>query len=169
MKKYSRFQFGWLVVIVFLIVIVWITVAYRFQWGNNPIPKPGYIVLLLLFFGTFLFFYGMTVSVDEKQIIIKLGIGFYRRKIDLSLIKSVESITYPSYYGYGIRLIRNGILYNVSGNHAVRLTFKNSKRVILIGTNDWDNLKAVIEEKIKRIAYLPTLDGSFYTTNVDGF
>ena len=57
MKKYSRFQFGWLIVIVFLIVIGWITVAYEFQWGNNPIPKPAYIVLLLLFIGTILFFY----------------------------------------------------------------------------------------------------------------
>jgi hypothetical protein len=151
MKRYSNFQFGWVVVIVFLIVIVWITFAYRFQWGNNPIPKPAYIVFLVLFFGTLLFFYGITVIVDEKQIIIKLGIGFYKRKIDLSSIKSVESITYPSYYGYGIRLIPNGILYNVSGKHAIKLKFKNSRRVILIGTNDWDNLKAVIEEKIKRI------------------
>jgi hypothetical protein len=151
MKKYSSFQFGWLVVIVFLIVIGWITVAYMYQWGNNPIPEPAYIVFLVLFFGTLLFFYGMTVIVDEKQIIIKLGIGFYKRKIDLSSIKSVESITYPAYYGYGIRLILNGILYNVSGNHAVRLTFKHSKRVILIGTNDWDNLKKVIEERLKRL------------------
>ncbi len=148
MKKYSNFQFGWVVVIVFLIVIVWITIAYRFQWGNNPIPKAAYIVFLLLFSGTLLSLYGITVNVDEKQIIIKLGIGFYKRKIDLSSVKSVESITYPSYFGYGIRLITNGILYNVSGNHAVKLTFKNTKRVILIGTNDWDNLKAAIEEKI---------------------
>jgi hypothetical protein len=151
MKKYSSFQFGWLVVIVFLIVIIWITLAYRFQWGNNPIPEPAYFVFLVLFFGTLLFFYGITVIVDEKQIIIKLGIGLYKRKIDLSSIQSVESITYPSYYGYGIRLINNGILYNVSGKHAIRLKFKNTRRVILIGTNDWDNLKAVIEEKIKRI------------------
>jgi hypothetical protein len=151
MKRYSNFQFGWLIVIVFIIAIVWSTLAYKFQWGNNPIPKPAYFVFLLLFFGTILFFYGITVIVDDKQIIIKLGIGFYKRKIDLSSIKSVETITYPSYYGYGIRLIINGILYNVSGNHAVKLTFKNSKRVILIGTNDWDNLKAEIEEKIKRI------------------
>ena len=75
--------------------------------------------------------------------------GFYKRKIDLSSVKSVESVTYPSYYGYGIRLIQNGILYNVSGRHAIRLKFKNSKRVILIGANDWDNLKTIIEEKIK--------------------
>jgi hypothetical protein len=149
-KKYSGFQFGWLIAIVFLIVIIWMTIAYRFQWGNNPIPKPAYIVLLVLFIGALLFFYGMKVTVDDKQIIIKFGIGIYKRKIDLSSIQSVDSITYPSYYGYGIRLIPNGILYNVSGNHAVRLKFKKSKRVILIGTNDCDNLKAAIEEKIKR-------------------
>jgi hypothetical protein len=151
MKKYSNFQFGWSVVIVFLIAIVWITLAYRFQWGNNPIPKPAFIIFLVIFLGSLLFFYGITVIVDETQIIIKLGIGFYKRKIDLSSIKSVESITYPLYSGIGIKLICNGILYNVSGNHAVKLTVKNSKRALLIGTHDWDNLKAEIEEKIKRI------------------
>ena len=151
MKTYSRFQFGWLIVIVFLIAIGWITVAYRFQWGNNPIPKPAYIVFLVISTGALLFFYGMTVIVDEKQIIIKLGIGLYKRKIDLTSIKSVELKIYPSYYGYGIRLLHNGILYNVSGKHAVMLKFKSSRRVIMIGTNDWDNLKAAIEERIERL------------------
>ena len=52
-----------------------------FQWGNNPIPKPAYIVFLVIFSGTLLFFYGMTVTVDEKQIIIKLGWDFIKERL----------------------------------------------------------------------------------------
>lgn len=149
MKQYSKFQFGWLLVIAFLIVILWITGAYIYQWGNNPIPKPAYIAFLVLFGGVLLTFYGLTVMVDEKHIIIKLGIGLYKKKIDLSSVKSAEVIIYPAYYGYGIRLIPKGTLYNVSGKHAIELKFKHKKRVIQIGTNDWVNLKAVIDNNFK--------------------
>jgi hypothetical protein len=149
MKQYSKFQFSWLITIAFFVVIVWINVAYFYQWGNIPIPKIGYIILLVIMCGVLLTFYGMTVTIDEKQIIIRLGIGLFRKKIDLSTIKSAEVIVYPPYYGYGIRLIPKGILYNVSGKHAVELKFNNKKRVVLIGTNDWENLKQAIEKNLK--------------------
>jgi len=91
----------------------------------------------------------MTIIVTDKQIKIKLGVGFYTKKIDLSTIKSVKTVTYPFYCGYGIRTISNGLLFNVSGRHAVEIKFKNKKNVILIGTNDWENLRDIIEESIK--------------------
>lgn len=146
MKKYSKFQFGWIIVLIFLIIIVWITFAYVYQWGNNPINKAAYIIFLLLFGGILLGFYGMTVIVTDRQIIIKFGIGLYIKKIDLSSINSIETVKYPIYYGYGIRIIPNGMLYNVNGKHAIEIKLKHKKRVIQIGTNDWVNLKAAIEE-----------------------
>lgn len=149
MNQYSKFQFAWLIVIVFLIAIAWITIAYISHWGNSPIDKPAFIAFLVLFCGVLLTFYGMTVIINEKQIIIKLGIGLFRKKIDLASVKSAKVITYPVYYGYGIRLIPNGTLFNVSGKHAVELKFKNRKRVLLIGTNDWENLKAAIDTNLK--------------------
>jgi len=42
----------------------------------------------------------------------------------------------------------NGILFNVSGNHAVEIRFKDRNKVILIGTDDWENLKEAIEKSI---------------------
>jgi hypothetical protein len=149
MKQYSKFQFGWLMTVIFLMVILWMTAAYFYQWGNNPMPTSAYIAFLILFGGVLITFYGMTVIIDEKQIIVKLGIGLFRRKIDLSMVKSAEVIEYPPYYGYGIRLIPNGILYNVSGKHAIRIRFKHRRRVVLIGTDDWDNLKLAIERNIR--------------------
>ena len=149
MIKYRRFQFGWVITIIFLIVIVWMTFAYVNQWGNNPIDKYGYIFLIILFGGILLVFCSMAIIVTDKQIKIKLGVGFYTKKIDLSTIRSVNTMTYPFYCGYGIRIVSNGLLFNVSGRHAVEIKFKNKKNVILLGTNDWEKLRDIIDESIK--------------------
>jgi hypothetical protein len=91
----------------------------------------------------------MTVIVSDNQIQIKFGIGFYTKKIDLSAIDSISVTKYPVYYGYGIRMIPKGLLYSASGRHAIEIKIRDKKGVIQIGTNDWDNLKMVLEESIK--------------------
>jgi hypothetical protein len=146
MIKYRRFQFGWVIVITFIVFIVWMTFAYIYQWGNNPIDKYGYILFLIIFGGVLLFFYGMTIMVTDKHLKIKFGIGLFTKKIDLATISSVTIQTNPVYYGYGIRIIPKGLLYNVSGKHAIEIKLKDQKKVIQIGTNDWDNLKKAIEQ-----------------------
>jgi hypothetical protein len=150
MIKYRKFQFGWVIVLIFILIIIWITFAYIRQWGNNPVDTPGYIFFLVTFGVTLLGFYGMTIIVTDKQIKIRLGIGFYTKKIDLSAIRSVKTITYPFYCGYGIRIVSNGILFNVSGRHAIEIRFKHKKNVILIGTDDWEKLKDIIEKTITK-------------------
>jgi peptidoglycan/LPS O-acetylase OafA/YrhL len=148
MVKYRKFQFGWVIVIIFLILIILMTYGYFYQWGTNPLDTPGYIFFMVLFGGLLLGFYGMTVIVTDKQIKIKLGIGLYTKKIDLSAISSVNTLTYPFYCGFGIRIVSNGLLFNVSGKHAVEIKFKNTKNVILIGSADWEKLRDIIEKCI---------------------
>jgi hypothetical protein len=109
----------------------------------------GYIILMVLLGGCLLGFYGMTIIVSDKQIQIKFGIGFYTKRIDLSAIDSITVTKYPLYFGYGIRMIPKGMLYNVSGRYAIEIKIKGKKSVMYIGTNDWDNLKLILEESIK--------------------
>ena len=149
MKRYEKFQFAWVIVVVFLIIIGLITLAYIYNWGNNPIDTTGYILCLILSVGFFLGFYGMTIIVFDNQIQVKFGIGFYTKRIDLSAIDSITVTKYPLYFGYGIRMIPKGMLYNVSGRHAIEIKIKGKKSALYIGTNDWDNLKMVLEESIK--------------------
>jgi hypothetical protein len=149
MKRYEKFQFAWVIVIVFLIIIGLITLAYIYNWGNNPIDTTGYILCLILSVGFFLGFYGMTIIVFDYQIQVKFGIGFYTKRIDFSSIDSISVTKYPLYFGYGIRMIPKGMLYNVSGRHAIEIKIKGKKSALYIGTNDWDNLKMVLEESIK--------------------
>lgn len=122
--------------------------AYIYQWGNNPVDLYGLIFFLVLFGGILLNFYGMTVIVNDTRIIIRFGIGLFSKKIDLSNVRSVRVITYPVYYGYGIRIIPNGILYNVSGNNALEVRFRNKSSVIQIGTADCDNFINAVETSL---------------------
>lgn len=148
MIKYKKFQFGWVLNLTLLVIIVWMTFAYAYQWGNNPLNLYGYIFFLILFGIIISGFYGMTIIVTDKHLKIKFGIGFYTKKIDLSTISSVNVQIHPFYFGYGIRILLNGLLYNVSGRHAIEIRFKNKKSVIQIGTNDWDRLKDAIDASI---------------------
>jgi hypothetical protein len=124
------------------------TFAYIHQWGNNPLDIYGYILFIVIFGGVLSVFFGMTVIVTDKHLKIKFGIGIFNKKIDLSTIKSVTVLKYPFYCGYGIRILPNGILYNVSGKYAIEIKLKGKKNSIFIGTNDWDNLKDVVEKSI---------------------
>jgi len=137
-----------MIVIIFLMVMVWTTLAFMHQWGKNPINIDGYIFIMILFCGLLSVFYGITIIVTNKQIKIRFGIGFYTKIIDLSDISSVNITKYPVYFGYGIRLLSNGLLYNVSGRHAIEIKLKNKKNIIQIGSNDWIRLKETIERCI---------------------
>ncbi len=148
MIKYRKFQFGWVIAVIYIIIIVWMTLAFIYQWGNNPLDKYGYIFFMILFGGILSAFYGITVIVTDKHLLIRFGIGFYTKKIDLSKIKSVTVLKYPVYYGYGIRFVPSGVLYNVSGRYAVEIRLKDKKQVIQIGSDDTDNLKLAIETGI---------------------
>jgi hypothetical protein len=150
MVRYSKFQFGWLIVTIYVAIIIWMTFAYLNQWGNHPVNRSGYILFLIIFGGILLNFCGMTVIVTDTQIRIKLGIGLYTTKINLSDVASARGLTYPLYCGFGIRLIRGGKMYNVSGRHAVEIRFRNAKKIILIGSADWQNLLVAIEKGIQK-------------------
>jgi hypothetical protein len=146
MIKYKRFQFAWIIVIMFVVSIVWMTFAYIHQWGNNPIDVYGYIFFMILFTGILLAFYGITIIVTDKHLKIKFGIGFYSKKIDLASINTVAVVKTPFCYGYGIRIIPNGLLYNLGRKHAIEIKLKKKKQVFQIGTNDLEKLKEAIEE-----------------------
>jgi hypothetical protein len=90
----------------------------------------------------------MLVRVTPEAITISFGIGIIKKKKLIREINSVASVKNPWYYGWGIRLIPNGWLYNISGSDAVELTFSNKKTIIRIGTANPLTLK---NEIIKRL------------------
>jgi hypothetical protein len=89
------------------------------------------------------FFLTLTVEITSHSIDVIFGpIPLLRRVIPFDMIKESKLVKYPWYYGYGIRWIPNGKLYNVSGSDALELTLITGKRV-LIGTDDPERLAEV--------------------------
>ena len=90
----------------------------------------------------------MTIKVDTERINISFGLGVIRKSIKVDKIINVDTIKNPWYYGWGIRLIPNGWLYNISGSDGIELKFGDKRRIIRIGTKDSGKLK---NEIIKRL------------------
>ena len=146
MILYKKFRFVWIIVVVYIVIIVWMTFAYINQWGNNPVDIYGYIFFMVLFSGVLLTFYGITIIVTDKHIRIKFGIGLYSKKIDLASINTIAVVKTPFCRGYGIRIIPDGLLYNLGWSRAIEIKLKRKRQVIQIGTKDPEKLKEAIEK-----------------------
>ena len=90
----------------------------------------------------------MTTTIEGDVLRITYGIGLIRRTIQLSEIRSAEVVRNPWIYGWGIRFIPNGMLYNIKGLSGVELTFKGLSRIIRIGSGNADALSEAISKEI---------------------
>ena len=145
--KYTERQIGWIVIVPALGILVLLLIFYINQWGNNPISYSGLLIMSTIFIISLLLFFQMRTSVDNKKIRISYGIGLIKI-IDIHNIERIEIVRNKWYYGLGIRIIKNGWLYNIQGLNAIELKMKNSKSIIRIGTVDNKKLKKEIESKI---------------------
>jgi len=113
-----------------------------------PAPRPARVMLSGLS-GVFVVLTGLfgslTTVVREGVAEIHFGPGFIRKRFPLGDFVSVAVVRNKWYYGWGIRIIRKGWLYNVSGLDAVELVRKNG-RVLRIGTDEPDALAQALRE-----------------------
>lgn len=94
-------------------------------------------------------FPSLTVTVTDDIIDILFGWGPIRFKVNLSDIESTQVVQNRWYYGWGIRFLGMGWLYNVSGLRAVELQMKNGRRH-RIGTDEPEKLNEAIQEALGR-------------------
>lgn len=95
------------------------------------------LILMTILFGS------LTVEITETKIYCWFGLGLVRKQFDLAEITAVETIRYPWYYGWGIRLTPKGWMFNVSGLDAVEITRRSGKH-FLIGTDQPHKLASAI-------------------------
>jgi len=150
MKEYREFQFAWIISSLMFLVLLFVIALYMTSAGDRPISGVG----LFIFIGSsalvFALFYGMTTTIDAEKIVVSFGIGLIQKRIGIDKIKTVTIIKNPWYYGWGIRYIPNGKLYNMSGLKGVELTFYSTDRIVRIGTQDPAQLKTEIEKFLKQ-------------------
>jgi hypothetical protein len=112
-----------------------------------PGPNPTTVivgVVLVLFVAAVLIFHSLRVQVSAHEVSIQFGIGVIKKCFPIAQIRSAEQVKNKWYYGWGIRWLPGGWLYNVSGMDAVELVMADGKKV-RIGTDDPDGLLAAIE------------------------
>ena len=145
-KKYT--QFGTFIAIIISVLLV-IAASLLINHGFSADQETYlYAFLVLVFLACLLTFYKLTIIIDSTTVSFKLGIGLLGKSYQTSEIKSCNPVKNLWIYGVGIHIYKlpNSWLYNVSGSKAIELRFKDSSKVVRIGTNQPDEVAAAIRE-----------------------
>lgn len=150
MKYFKEFTFSWLVVSLIFSLYLLFTSLFYFNVGEQSMKTILYLIITGICLSIIVLFYGMTTTIDAESITISFGIGFINKKINLANIESVTEVQNPWYWGWGIRMIPNGTLYNISGSKGIELKFKNTDKTIRIGSKNPETLKKEIEKRQRK-------------------
>jgi len=91
--------------------------------------------------------HSLTVRVSRSEIALSFGVGLIQKQFPIGDISGVSMVQNRWYNGFGIRKIRGGWLYNVSGFDAIEIQLKNERKY-RIGTNQPKELLAAVESAL---------------------
>lgn len=86
----------------------------------------------------------LTVEVDDR-IEVRFGGGWPRRRLPLGSVVAADAVRNRWWYGWGIRYLGEGWLWNVYGLDAVRLEL-DTGRALWIGTDDPQGLLLAVRQ-----------------------
>jgi hypothetical protein len=140
---YQHTQVGrWILAVAVPAMLAAAAMAFRDSFAG------GLIVSILATFAL-LSFFTLTTAVSDDEVRVWFGIGLIRRRITLTRIASVRAVRSHWIHGWGIRLIPNGWLWNVSGLGGVELSLVNG-RSFRIGTDEPERLEAAIQGALRK-------------------
>lgn len=147
---YTKSEISWILIIVCILALAQTNVSYLSDQETNPLPLSVYLVLNGLFLLIFILFYKLTVKVGNNKIQLLYGIGIIRINIKPRVIREIQVVKTPWYYGLGIRITPQGMLYNAHTLKAIKLTFEDDKpKTVLIGSPEPELLKQAIEQNFR--------------------
>ncbi len=150
---YKKTQTGWLIIFIFIPVVLFFAFVLYYQevlgrpFGQNPGPSWLFLAFLLFFLILLGSFATLTVTGFQDHLEIKFGVGPIRKRFYYKDIRSCSAQKNSAIYGWGIRAIPGGWLYNVSGLWSVQLDMKNGK-MYRIGTPEPEKLEQFIKTRI---------------------
>jgi hypothetical protein len=145
-SEFRTTQTGWLVIVVVGIIAAGTASRAIVSGADNSLWIVVFILVLVL-----LFFYRLTVTVNDREVKFKMGIGWFGRTYLLSDISSCRPVTNQCVLGWGIRFWFTFILYNVSGIKAIELTFRDNSLRVRIGTKEPERLAEEINKKLAQL------------------
>ena len=141
-ERYRHTQIGTVMIMSLAAAVILLVVIAR-QYDDAPmvvvLPIGGLLLVVLVLFGT------LTVVVRTDEVEVRFGPGLIRKRWALGEFVSVKRVRNRWWYGFGIRWIGTGWLYNVSGLDAVELVRRNG-RAVRIGTDEPDALETALRE-----------------------
>ena len=140
MIRYQHVQIGYVLLVALgagLVAISSIMWVSGFNWVGLLV-----MIILLVCLGLFAI---LTVRVDDETLTVQFGPGVFPIVLQLRNVKTYRIVKNPWYYGWGIRYIFGGWLFNVSGFTALELQMNGGTRY-RIGTDDPAGLLKAVEE-----------------------
>jgi hypothetical protein len=141
-KRYEHTQFGYFITIDIVAAMVAIGIIMA-DMGINWIAATVLVVLAVIV----VLFHRLTVIIDEEELVVQFGPGVIRKRFKLNEIESCQAVKIPWYYGWGIRATPQGMVFRVSGFHAVQVKLTTGKE-FLIGTDVPQELEEAIRQAI---------------------
>lgn len=129
-------------ILAFCIIMIFINL-------KEPLSVIFFSFLAVTFLLCLLVFYKLTIEIDDQYFTFTLGAGLIKKKFALENIESCTPVKNSPFTGVGIRMLRHGWLYNVSGSYAVELRFRDRNTVVRVGS---DQPEAVANEVNRRIS-----------------
>jgi hypothetical protein len=128
--RYRHTQTGWAIIGAMMAGgAISLSIVAAIGPGTLPLVFVTAILSVMAMFST------LTVVVDDIHLTLRFTFGLIRKRIALADIRHYSTVRNPWYYGWGIHLYPGGVLYNVSGFHAVEILLKSGAR-LRIGTDE---------------------------------
>ncbi len=127
--------------------------------GHNPASSSVYLGLIVFFLLLLALFSNLTVTGFSTHLEIKYGIGLFRKKFEYKNIRSCSIQKNHWFYGWGVRRIPGGWLYNVAGLNSIQLDMKNGK-MYRIGTDEPEKLIEFLRSRISLFAGISSTENT---------
>jgi hypothetical protein len=141
-KRYEHTQVGYVIIVGIVAAMAAIGIILA-NTGSNWIAIAVLVVLAVVL----VLFHSLTVVINEEELVVQFGLGTIHKRFRLSEIDSCEAVRIPWYYGWGIRLTPQGMVFRVSGFRAVHVRLTTGKEY-LIGTDVPQELEEAIRQAI---------------------
>ena len=141
--EYRQTQSGYIAVFVVVWFVLILLVVVLLSDGQEP-GVVAAVAGALLFIAVVVFWFNrLSVIVRAEEVRVYFGPGWPRRSIATHNIIGFRQVRNKWWYGWGIRLIPGGWMYNVWGLDAIELDLANGKK-FRIGTREPSELMAAL-------------------------
>ncbi|MEM9515557.1 MAG: hypothetical protein AAGA42_11940 [Actinomycetota bacterium] len=134
---------AWALLLALVLTAVIAAVSDGLNGGFVVVVVPLYLLIGIVI----AVFARLTVTVNDHHVTAAFGWGWPARTIEFADIHAVVAVRNSWWYGWGLRWIPRGTMYNVWGRDAVELELADD-RVFRIGTDDVVGLRAALESGI---------------------